>query len=319
MEAANTRKVSPILAFVAGFLGGRGARPTDLIPPSAVWVLVPILWFSLVAAADCTVPSNNTGFRYSYTAREMRDDLYEDVCRESNVPVIIASDPQLKSRLKVPSNGHRLVSDDIYPDKARRLSFEGSVVVAFVVETDGSISRARVIQSSGHKELDYAATAFWKEYQFAIPGKFDGAPARVLYELPVNFKLKAPAIGLPASFSDTAITGLGDRILQPYARGDADALYKDLDETAKRTISLKDFQSQVAAYISRFGTMVYVQYAGLLRVKTLDGVPHYELKYFVECGKCMHGVATMMITAVDRPGRPGISSFEFGFTKERLK
>ncbi len=241
------------------------------------------------------------------------------MCRESNVPVIIASDPQFKLRLKVPSKGHRLVSDDVYPDKAKRLSFEGSVVVAFVVETNGSISRARVIQSSGHKVLDYAATAFYKQYQFDVPGKFDGAPARVLYEQQVNFKLKAPTIGLPASFSDAAVTGLGERILQPYARGDADALYQDLDDTAKRTISLKDIQNQFAAYTSQFGTMVYVQYAGLLRVEAVDGISHYELKYFVECGKCMHGAATMMITAVDRPGRPGIQRFEFGFTKERLK
>jgi TonB family protein len=284
-----------------------------------VLFLLAVLWSPLVVAADCTVPPTAVGFRYSAAARAARDDLYEDVCRESNVPVIIASDPTIKSRLEVPSRGHQLVSGDIYPDKAKRLSFEGAVVVAFVVEVDGTIWRSRVIQSSGHTVLDYAAAAFWKQYQFDSPGKFDGAPARVLYELQVNFKLKAPSIGLPASFSDTAVTGLGDRILQPYARGDADALYQDLDETAKRIISLKDIQAQFAAYTRQFGTMAYVQYAGLLRVKDIDGVPHYELKYFVECGKCMHGAATMMITAVDRPGRPGINSFEFGFTKERLK
>jgi TonB family protein len=318
MKVANTRKVKPIVAFAAGFLGDRRARPIDLIL-AAIWILGAIFCFPLVAAADCTVASDNTGFRYSYEARETRDDLFQDVCRESNVPLVIASDPKMKSRLEVPKQGHRLVSGDIYPDKAKRLSFQGAAVVAFVVEVDGTIRRARVIQSSGHKVLDYAAMAFWKEYRFDIPGKFDGAPARVLYELPVNFKLAAPAIGLPASFSDTAITGLGDRILQPYTRGDADALYQDLDETAKRSISLTDIQKQFAAYSSQFGTMVYVQYAGLLRVKTVDEAPHYQLKYFVECGNCMHGAATMMITAVDRPVRPGISSFEFGFSKERLK
>jgi TonB family protein len=298
----------------------RGARASVWIPQRFVWFLLAPLCLPLVAAADCTVPSDNTGFRYSLSARETRDDLYEDVCRESNVPLIIASDPKMKSRFRAPSKGHRLVSGDIYPEKARRLSFEGSVVVAFVVEVDGSIRRARVIQSSGHKELDYAATAFYKQYQFDVPGKFDGAPARVLYEQQINFKLKAPAIGLPASFSDAAVTGLGDRILQPYNRGDADALFQDLDESAKRTNSLKEIQRQLEAYTRQFGTMTYGQYLGLLRVKDVDGIPHYELKYLLECGKCMHGAATLMITAVDRPGRPGISSFEFGFTKDvRLK
>jgi hypothetical protein len=164
--------------------------------------------------------------------------------------------------------------------------------------------------------LDNEARAFWKQYQFDSPGKFDGAPARILYEQQITFKLKEPAVGLPASFSDSAVTGLGDRILQPYARGDAAALYQDFDETAKRTVSLKDIQSQFAAYTNQFGTMTYGQYLGLLRVKNIDGVPHYELKYLLECGKCMHGAATMMITAVDRLGRPGIISFEYGFTKD---
>jgi TonB family protein len=286
------------------------SQKNSWIPHWLVRLLLATIWLPLSAAADCAVPPDATGFKYSDEARDVRDDLYEDMCRESTIPVVIASDPKMKSRLELPSKGHRLVTGDIYPEKAKRLSFEGAVVVAIVIETDGSIKHARVIQSSGHAVLDYAVTTFWKQYQFDIPGKLDGAPARFLYEQQMNFRLKGPAIGLPASFSDKAINGLGDRILQPYERSDANALYQDLDETVKSNMSAIDIQNQFAEYTSRFGDLPHFQYLGLMGVKNTEGISHYKLMYLVECTKCHHGAATLIITALDRPDRPGISSFE---------
>jgi len=69
------------------------------------------------------------------------------MCRESDVPLVFSPDPSVKSRLQLPSGGHRLTEDDIYPDRARRLSFEGSVVVTSVVELDGTVQHSKIMQS----------------------------------------------------------------------------------------------------------------------------------------------------------------------------
>jgi TonB family protein len=240
------------------------------------------------------------------------------VCGESDVRLVLALDPSVKSRLELPSKGHRLIEDDIYPDKARKLSFEGSVVVAFVVETDGTIQHAKIMASSGHRVLDYAEWMYWKQYKFDSPGRFDGMAARVLIVERMNFKLKGRGVGLPASFSDRAVDGLGYRILQPYTRGDAAALYQDLDETAKSTTSTDEIQKRFALYAKQFGAMSYVAYEGLLGVKNVAGVPHYELTYLVRSAVPKGGAAIMIVTAVDRQPRPGITRFEFKESNIRL-
>ena len=147
-----------------------------------------------------------------------------------------------------------MTEDDIYPDRARHLGFEGPVVVAFVVELDGTVQHSKIVQSSGHKLLDYAEWMYWKQYKFDGPGQFDGAPARVLIVERMNFKLTAKrgVSALPVSFSDWTIDALGRRILQPYTLSDATALYQDLDETAKNTISPSDIQKRFARYAKQF-------------------------------------------------------------------
>lgn len=125
----------------------------------------------------------------------------------------------------------------------------------------------------------------------------------------MNFKLKGNA--LPGSFSDWIIENLGRRILQPYARSDADALYQDLDATAKTATSPSDIQKRFARYTKQHGAMGYVEYKGLAGVKNIAGVPHYELVYLVRAEIPKAGTAIMMVTAVDRKPRPGIISFDF--------
>jgi hypothetical protein len=193
-------------------------------------------------------------------------------------------------------------------------------VVAYVVEIDGTVQHAKVIQSSGHRVLDLAERTFWMQVKYDSPGQLDGAPVRVLVESTMNFKLAAPAIALPASFSDTVIAGFGDQILQRYERSDADALYRDLDETVKATTSPNDIQKQFERYSKRFGALEHFQYLGLFRAKNVDGVLHYEMNYLVQCTNPTSGAATMIVTAVDRQPQPKIMSFEVKANNEvRLK
>jgi TonB family protein len=269
-----------------------------------VCVLLMLGW-PLAATADCPSSPDPSDPHFNDALREFSADM----CRESDAPLIFGLDPSMKPRLQMPSAGHRLTASDIYPYDGRRLSFEGSPIVAFVVELDGSVQHSRVVVSSGHRVLDAAEWAYWKQYKFDSPGQFDGAPARVLVLERMDFKLKG-ATGLPASFSDGIIDDLGRRILQPYTLSDPNALYQDLDETAKGTTSPGDIQRRFANYALQFGAMRYGEYKGLKGVKNVGGVNHYELMYRIHAAVPRSGAATLFVTAVDRQPRPGIIGFE---------
>jgi TonB family protein len=230
------------------------------------------------------------------------------MCRESDAPLALASDPKVKSRLQLPSGGHASNTEDIYPDKARRLSFEGSVVVAFAVELDGSVHHAKILQSSGHEALDDTMWMHWKQTQFDVPGQLDGAPARTIMLERMNFKLKGgPA--LPPSFSDWVIYSLGQRIIQPYNHRDANALFQDIDETAKGNITLSKIEERFTRYGKQFGVMSHAEYRGLLEVKNVGGVPHYALVYLVSTAYPPSGTAALTVTAVERGPSAGITDF----------
>ena len=64
------------------------------------------------------------------------------------------------------------------------------MVLQFVVEKSGAISNVKVLKSV-EKTLDDEAVRVVKSMKRFIPGyNEDHAPVRVLYTLPVNFKLE---------------------------------------------------------------------------------------------------------------------------------
>lgn len=70
-----------------------------------------------------------------------------------------------------------------YPKSASK---QGTVVVSFIIEKDGSVSTVKVIQSVEHA-LDSAAMACVAAMPKWIPGSQNGTPVRVQYNLPVNY------------------------------------------------------------------------------------------------------------------------------------
>ncbi|MFN3444171.1 MAG: energy transducer TonB [Bacteroidia bacterium] len=76
-----------------------------------------------------------------------------------------------------------------YPKIAAENKIEGKVIVQFVVEKDGSISNASVIRKVGWG-MDEEALRVVSNMPTWKPGKQNGKPIRVKYNLPVNFKLK---------------------------------------------------------------------------------------------------------------------------------
>jgi protein TonB len=76
-----------------------------------------------------------------------------------------------------------------YPKAARNKGVEGRVLVGFVIETDGSLSDIKIIQSVA-EELDNEALRVINKMPKWTPGKLDNQPARFSYTQPISFQLK---------------------------------------------------------------------------------------------------------------------------------
>lgn len=82
------------------------------------------------------------------------------------------------------------LSDNIkYPVVAEENGVQGRVIVTFVVERDGSITEVKVVKSVD-PALDREAVRVTKSMPKWNPGKQNGSPVRVLYTMPVTFRLQ---------------------------------------------------------------------------------------------------------------------------------
>jgi len=76
-----------------------------------------------------------------------------------------------------------------YPTIASEQGIQGRVVLKFVVRPDGSIDDVQVIKSL-EPSCDKEAVRAVKKMPKWIPGKQNGNPVSVYYNLPVQFKLQ---------------------------------------------------------------------------------------------------------------------------------
>ncbi len=82
----------------------------------------------------------------------------------------------------------KFIKDNLrYPQMEKDNHIQGKVLVRFVIEPDGAIIEAKVVKrvSMG---LDKEAMRIAKLLKFT-PGKQQGKPVRVYYNLPIEFKL----------------------------------------------------------------------------------------------------------------------------------
>ena len=76
-----------------------------------------------------------------------------------------------------------------YPEEAKEKKIEGTVMLDFVVEKDGSLTNVKILVKV-HPILDAEAINVIKSMPNWIPGQFEGKNARIRYTLPVTFLLK---------------------------------------------------------------------------------------------------------------------------------
>ena len=76
----------------------------------------------------------------------------------------------------------------VYPSAARQRGYEGNVLLAAEVRSDGHIGNVRVKRSSGYASLDNSAVEAVKAWRFE-PAKRMGSPVDAWVEIPIRFKL----------------------------------------------------------------------------------------------------------------------------------
>ena len=83
-----------------------------------------------------------------------------------------------------------LIENIKYPEAAKQAKAEGTVLVKFVVEKDGSISQVEAPDSNGiHADLVTEAIRVSQSMPKWVPGVLNGEIVRVQFALPIRFKL----------------------------------------------------------------------------------------------------------------------------------
>ena len=81
-----------------------------------------------------------------------------------------------------------IIDNIIYPTNAKEQGIAGKVYVRFVVEKDGSITDVKTMRDF-NPELDAEAIRVIKMMPKWKHGTQQGKPVRVMFTLPINFKL----------------------------------------------------------------------------------------------------------------------------------
>jgi periplasmic protein TonB len=134
--------------------------------------------FTLTAYADEAVTKqDSTSSAKEKTLEE--DQLYEIVEEMANFPGGMAAMMQFIAR------------NLVYPDEAKENDIEGTVVVAFVIEKDGSLSNFRILKDIGGG-CGEAVIDVFKLMPLWEPAKLRGQPVRINMKAPVKFKISTP-------------------------------------------------------------------------------------------------------------------------------
>ncbi len=75
-----------------------------------------------------------------------------------------------------------------YPEEARVNGIEGTVVVRYIIGTDGWVKELRILEHAKEKQFDEATLEAIRQWRF-LPMMKDGSPVEVVHELTVYYQL----------------------------------------------------------------------------------------------------------------------------------
>lgn len=133
---------------------------------------------------------DGTPVRVRYTMPVVFKIVSPEPKQEEEVFVVVEKMPEFPGGLKAL---FRYLSENVkYPVIAQENGIQGEVICSFVIEKDGSITNAEVVRSAGDASLDKEAVRVLRGMPRWSPGIQEGAPVRVKYTVPVNFRLGKP-------------------------------------------------------------------------------------------------------------------------------
>lgn len=114
--------------------------------------------------------------------------VFTKICSLFNGELANGRDPH-SGHLKQPG---KIIGTDIgvsYPPASMMRHETGTVVMAFVVEADGRVSREALLKSSGYPNLDNAALSWQSSVRYETPAYLDDTPVRVYLVRSINFQM----------------------------------------------------------------------------------------------------------------------------------
>lgn len=119
---------------------------------------------------------------------ETEDFRFEDSVFTDTLPAPPSQEGPVKLRSDIVQP--RLIKrvDPAYPELARKARVQGNTAIELVVGTDGLVTDARALSSTGLKLLDEAAVSAVKQWVFT-PATLNGRPISVYYNVTIVFKL----------------------------------------------------------------------------------------------------------------------------------
>lgn len=143
-----------------------------------------------VTAAAAPSPASPLGAAVSEGARPALQEpvLASSAATTTPTPSPAAAPPA--PRVELPSSSADYLNNPkpLYPALSKRIGEQGRVVVRVLIDTNGSARQAEVVASSGYERLDQAAVQTALRWRY-VPGKRNGVPEAMRYDVPLNFSL----------------------------------------------------------------------------------------------------------------------------------
>ena len=151
------------------------------MPSSARASLFPLLAMvlplalPLAAAAECSPDQAQIKLALTPQSLSIRNELFSRLCERSNGELVDVTDPTVAGRLAKPKD---IVFLNNRSGNPRELN--GNLLLAFMVDLDGTLHDTTIIVGSGNKLLDEQTLELWPFYRYKTPAKLDGQPVRIL-------------------------------------------------------------------------------------------------------------------------------------------
>jgi TonB family protein len=109
---------------------------------------------------------------------------------------VVEFNPRANITRPVANGSHNV--QNFYPEEARRLGQQGTVIVSLIIRTDGSVTDVAVAKSCGMPLLDAAAVAAVATWRY-FPATQNGVPINLRYQVAIQFKFRDDTIRPPTA------------------------------------------------------------------------------------------------------------------------